>query len=198
MATTRNLRRFCVLGAVAMLSVSVACHLDMLVKAKNGPRGVLNVAPTLVRDSARAGSHDVRHAHVEITNSGEGTFTWSASNHASWIQLDPTGGDVPDTLTISLNPEGLDPGVYQGDVTVKATEAADTQLTTIAVTFLVQRPGLSVTPATIERSANLNSNAVFTETLQVSNSGTGQLSWTATENRSWLALGASSGTGNGT
>jgi hypothetical protein len=181
-----------------MLSVSVACHLDMLLKAKNSPRAVLTVAPTVVRDSARAGSHDVRHADVEITNGGEGTFKWSASDHASWIQLEPTAGDVPDTLTISLDPEGLDPGVYQGDVTVVAMEAADTQVTTIAVTFLVQRPGLSVTPATIERSSNLNSNAIFTETLQVSNSGTGQLSWTATENRSWLALGASSGTGNGT
>jgi BACON domain-containing protein/pre-peptidase len=193
----RSLRRLSVLGAIALLSLSIACRLDMLLKAKNTPRPVLSVAPTEVRDSARAGSHDVRHTNVQITNTGEGTFTWSASDHAAWIQLDPTKGEIPGTLTIALNPEDLNPGVYQGDVTVMAVEAADTQFTTIAVTFLVQRPGLSIAPATIERSTNVNSNAIFTETVQVTNSGTGQLSWSASENRSWMSLGASSGTGNG-
>lgn len=198
MSLYRSPRLLLLLGAIALLSLSGACRLDMLLKSKNGPRPVLSVSPTEVRDSARAGSNDVRQTDVAITNSGDGTFTWSASDHASWIQLDPNEGDVPGTLTISLDPDGLDPGVYQGDVTVRAVEAADTQFTTIAVTFLVQRPGLSVSPASIEDSTNVNSNATFTETLQVSNSGTGQLSWTATENRPWLALGATSGSGNGT
>src|SRR5712671_2123860 len=189
MAPFRSLRRLCLLGAIALLSVSVGCHLDMLLKAKNSPRAALSVSPTAVRDSARAGSRDVKHADIEITNNGEGTFTWSASDHADWIELDPSEGEVPGTLTISLDPQDLDPGVYHGDVTVTAIEAADTQLTTISVTFIVQRPGLSVTPATLERSTTLNSNAVFNETLQVTNSGSGQLSWTATANRSWLSLG---------
>lgn len=193
----RSPRRLLLAGAIALLAFSAACRLDMLLKAKNSPRPVLSVMPTAVRDSARAGSHDVREADVAITNTGEGTFTWSASDHADWIHLDPDAGEVPGTLTISLDPDGLDPGVYQGDVTVTAVEAADTQLTTIAVTFLVQRPGLSVTPPTIERSTTLNSNAVFNETLQVTNSGTGQLNWTATANRPWLSLDATSGTGNG-
>jgi hypothetical protein len=191
-------RRLFLVGAIALLAFSGACRLDMLLKSKNSPRPVLSVSPLAVRDSARAGSHDVREADVEITNTGEGTFSWSARDHADWIHLDPNEGEAPGTLTISLDPDGLDPGVYQGDVTVTAVEAADTQVTTIAVTFLVQRPGLSVTPQTIERSATLNSNAVFTETLAVTNSGTGLLSWTATASRPWLSLGATSGNGNGT
>jgi hypothetical protein len=195
---TRNLRRLCLLGAIASLSLSVACRLDMLLKTKNSPPPVLSVTPTEVRDSARAGSNDMRHADVAITSSGVGTFTWSASEHSSWIHLDPHEGDVPATLTISLDPQDLAPGVYEGDVTVTATEASDTQSTTIAVTFFVQRPGLSVSPALIEDSTNVNSNAAFTETLQVTNSGTGQLSWTASGNRPWLMLGATSGSGNGT
>jgi hypothetical protein len=191
-------RRLFLVGAIALLAFSGACRLDMLLKAKNSPRPVLSVTPRAVRDSARAGSHDVRETDVEITNTGEGTFAWSASDHADWIHLDPDEGEAPGTLTIALDPDGLDPGVYQGDVTVTAVEAADTQITTIAVTFLVQRPGLSVSPASIEDSTTLNSNATFTRTLQVTNNGTGELSWTATENRPWLSLGAASGSGNGT
>ena len=198
MARRRSLRRLCLAGAIGLLSLSVACKLDMLLKTKSAPRPLLTVSPTAVRDSARAGSSDVRHADVAITNGGDGTFNWSAVDHAPWIRLDPQEGAVPGTLTISLDPSDLDPGVYEADVTVIAADAADSQFTTIPVTFLVQRPGLSVTPATIERATSINSGEVFNETLQVSNSGSGQLTWTATVDKSWLTLGATSGSGNGT
>lgn len=194
----RSVRRLWLLGSVALASVSVACHLDMLLKG-HSQRPLLALSPAAIRDSARAGSSEMREASVEITNDGEGSLRWTASDHASWIQLDPTEGDVPGTLTIRLDPANLDPGVYEADVTVTATASgvADTEVTTIPVTFLVTRPGLNVSPSTIERSTKVGSNESFTETLQVTNSGTGELAWSATEDRSWLTLGTSSGTGNG-
>ena len=194
------MRRFWLLASMALVALSVACRLDMLLKSKELPHPLLAVAPLEVRDSARAGSHDVRTQDVTITNDGGGSFTWSASDHSSWIHLDPREGDVPGTLTISLDPTNLAAGVYQGDVTVNAKDAAaaDSQSTTISVTFLVQRPGLNVSPSTIEHSTNVNSNATWTENIQVSNSGTGQLTWTATKDRSWLSLNTTSGSGDGT
>jgi hypothetical protein len=191
-----SIRQLCVIGASALLMLPVACRLDMLLKSNGTPAPLLSVAPTEVRDSARAGSHDVRTAEVSINNSGGGTLTWSASDRASWIHLDPREGDAPGTLTITLDPEDLGPGVYEGDVTVIARDAVDSQFSTIAVTFLVQKPGLNVTPSSIERSTNVNSNQTFIETLQISNSGTGQLNWTATKQRPWVTLSATSGTGN--
>lgn len=191
-----SIRQLCLLGASALLMLPVACRLDMLLKSNGTPRPLLSVAPTEVRDSARAGSDDVRTAEVEINNSGSGTFTWSASERSSWMRLDPREGETPGTLTITLDPEDLGPGVYEGDVTVVARDAVDSQVTTIAVTFLVQRPGLNVTPTSIERSTNVNSNQTFIETLQISNSGTGQLNWTATKQRPWVTLSATSGSGN--
>ena len=190
------MRRLCLLGAIALLTLSVACRLDMLLKS-NTPHPQLAVAPLEVRDSARAGSHDVRTADVAITNGGGGSLTWAATDHSSWIHLDPREGEVPGTLTISLDPSDLDPGVYRGDVTVTAKDAPDSQFTTISVTFLVQRPGLLVAPTAIERSTNVNSKATWTETILVTNSGTGQLNWTASNEKPWLTLGTSSGTGNG-
>ena len=198
MRAPRRIRQLCLLGATAMLSLSVACHLDMLLKPTNTPRPSLAVAPTEVLDSARAGSHDVRNVAVAISNSGAGTFTWSASERSAWIHLDPKQGDVPGTLTISLDPDGMAPGVYEGEVTVIAKDAADSQSTTIPVTFKVQKPGLSVTPTSIERATNVNSGATFTEPLQITNSGTGPLNWTATKQRPWVTLSATSGSGDGT
>jgi len=194
----RSIRHLCLFGATALLALSVGCRLDMMLKPTNNPQPVLTVSPAEVRDTARARSDDVQRADIEITNSGGGTFTWSASERSGWIRLDPREGEVPGTLTISLDPEDLGPGVYEGDVTIVAKDAADSQSTTIPVTFVVQRPGLNVTPTSIERSTNMGSNATFQETIQISNSGTGQLSWTATKSKPWLTLGATSGTGDAT
>ena len=199
MLRLRSLRHFWLLGALVLASVSFACRLDMLLKSKNPPRAVLTISPAQVRDSAREGSGDERHATVEFTNTGEGALKWSATEHSAWLRLDPAGGEVPGSLSIIMDPENLDAGVYESDVAVLATstESADTQPASIHVTFVVQRPGLSVSPTTIEHSTTLNSNESFTTAIQVSNSGTGQLTWTASDDKSWISLGTNSGNGNG-
>ena len=189
-------RRPYLLGAVALLALSVACRLDMLLKPTNLPHPELIVTPTEVADTARAHSNEVKQAEVSISNSGGGTLTWTASDRSDWIQLEPREGEVPATLTITMDPDNLGPGIYEADVTVIARTAADSQVTTIPVTFVVQRPGLNVTPSTIDRSTNVGSNAVFNETIQISNNGTGRLDWTASENAPWLSLGSRSGSGD--
>src|SRR4051812_44795313 len=163
----------------------------MLLKPTNAPQARLSVTPNEISDTARAHSSETRRAEVAITNSGGGSFTWTASDRSDWLRLDPRAGDAPGTLTITMDPGDLDAGTYEGDVTIIAKSgAADSQVTTISVTFVVQRPGLNVNPTPISRSTNIGSGAVFNETIQISNSGTGRLDWTATEEKSWLSLGA--------
>lgn len=195
MPAPRSFRHLCLLGSLAVLVLSVACRLDMLLKS-NTALPVLTVSPTDVQDTALAGSEEVRTAEVSITNGGGGSFTWSAAERSGWIRIEPREGEVPGTITITLDPDDLGPGIYQGDVTVVAKTVTDSQVTTIAVTFVVQRPGLNVTPTSIERSTNVGSNEAFNETIQISNSGTGELSWTATRDGFWITLGATSGTGD--
>ena len=191
------LRHPYLLGSLTLLALSVACRLDMLLKPTTLTRAVLTVTPTAVEDTASAHSNQTRQAHVSITGDGGGSVTWTASDRSSWIDLQPNEGEVPGTLTITLDPDDLGPGTYEADVTVTAKSAADTQITIIPVTFVVQRPGLNVTPTTITHSTSLGSGAVFNETIQISNSGTGRLDWTASEGESWLSLDATSGNGNG-
>lgn len=190
------MKRPYLLGAVALLALSVACRLDMLLKPTNVPRPALTLTPSEIQDTARANSGDEKTVEVAITNGGGGSFTWSASDRSEWIRMNPREGDVPGTLTLTLDPEHLGPGIYQGEVTVVAKSASDSQTATIAVTFVVERPGLNVTPTLIDRSTNLGSNQTFNETIQVSNNGTGQLNWTASKDKPWITLGASSGTGD--
>jgi hypothetical protein len=197
MPTPRKLSVFALSGLLALLALSVAtCRLDMLLKSGASGRPVLSVTPTAVRDSARAGSDDIRRTKVEITNAGDGSFTWSATKDKGWIAVSPAAGSPPDTLTITLDAHGLAPGTYQGNVTVHAPGTTDSTVD-VAVTFAVQRAGLLVTPGSVIHSTNVNSNAVFKDTLRISNGGNGVLVWTASKSKSWVTLGAVAGTGAG-
>jgi hypothetical protein len=198
MPTPRKLSVLVVGGLLSLLVLSVAkCRLDMLIKPGAQLRPVLSVAPAEVRDSARAGSDDVRRVSIEIKNTGDGSFNWSATKDKGWIGVTPTDGHAPGTLTISLDAHGLAPATYQGVVTVHAPGTEDS-LATINVTFKVQRAGLIVLPGSVQHGTNVNSGEVFHDDLQISNSGSGVLVWTASKSKPWLALSAVAGTGPGT
>ncbi len=198
MPTRRKLSVLVLSGLLGMLVLSVAtCRLDMLLKPGAQGRPVLSVAPMEVSDSARAGSDDVRHAKLQITNAGDGSFAWSATRDKGWIGLDHDGGNPPDSLKISMDAHGLAPGTYHGVVSVHAAGPQDS-VAAVAVTFVVQRAGLVVTPGSVTHGTNVNSGAVFRDTLQISNTGNGLLVWTATKSQPWLTLGAVAGTGSGT
>lgn len=198
MPTPRRLSVFALSGLLALLVLSVAtCRLDTLIKPSAQTHPVLSVNPTDVRDSARAGSDDIRRASIAITNTGDGSFTWLATKDKGWISVSPTEGNPPATLDVSLDAHSLAPGTYQGSVTVHAPGTADSTVA-IAVTFVVQRAGLVVTPGSVTHETNVNSNAIFNDDLHISNSGNGPLLWTASKRRSWVTLSALAGAGSAT
>lgn len=197
MPTPRKLSVVALSGLLALLVLSVAtCRLDMLIKPSAQTHPVLSVDPTAVRDSARAGSDDIRRASVDITNAGDGSFTWLVTKDKGWISVSPTEGNPPATLDIALDAHGLSPGTYQGSVTVRATGAEDSTVT-VAVTFVVQRAGLVVSPGSVTHSTNVTKDTVFQDNLQIANTGNGPLVWTASKRRSWVTLSPIAGTGPG-
>lgn len=197
MPTPRRLSVFALSGLLALLVLSVAtCRLDMLIKPSAQTNPVLSVDPTEVRDSARAGSDDIRRASIEITNTGDGDFTWSVTKDKGWISVTPTEGNPPATLDVSLDAHSLAPGTYQGSVTVHAPGSVDSTVA-IAVTFVVQRAGLVVSPGSVTHSTNVTNDTVFQDNLQIANTGNGPLVWTASKRRSWVTLSPIAGTGPG-
>jgi len=197
-ASVRRYSRLALGSAITVLVLSVAtCRMDMLLKPGAKSHPVLSVNPSSVRDSARAGSDEVKESDVAITNAGDGTFSWIASKDKGWLSIDPNNGESPATMTVSMDAHGLAPGTYEGNVTVRATGAEDS-VKTVSVTFVVQRAGLIVTPGAITHGTNVNSDEAWTDQLSISNSGNGILVWTASDNRPWIILGTVAGTGSGT
>jgi hypothetical protein len=72
---------------------------------------------------------------LNVTNSGSGTLTWSATANAGWITLVPNAGTTTTTnsITISINTANLIANTYNATITVSGT-GVPTQTIPVALT----------------------------------------------------------------
>lgn len=164
------------------------CRISKLLSSAStgtgGGGGVIIVVPSLVRDSAIAGTSTLRETDVSVTNGGR----WGASTGDDWIHVSPASGGSRATLKVSLNPKELTPGLHRGAVTLREDDDAENQAT-VSVSFLIQQPVLEVEPDHFEFRPR-TSNTVYRDTIYVTNEGTGPLVWFAsTEHHArWLTF----------
>lgn len=131
---------------------------------------------------------------VQISNTGGGTLNWTASTNAAWLNVSPTSGTAPSSLSIFVLPSGLAPGTYTGTVTVNASGASNSPRF-ITVTLTVSAlPLLSVTPESLTFTYASGGTLPPEQSLFISNAGAGSLTWTANKSAAWLTLSQSSGT----
>lgn len=170
------------------------CQINKLLSHSPAPpsSGPLVVTPATVNDSILAGTVGVRRANLEVNSGGR----WSATNTDPWIDVTPANGSGHRTLTIALDPDGLEPGPHEGVVTVSEAQSTGDPVI-VPVTFVILQPVLAVAPASISKTAR-SGNSQFTDTIEIKNRGTGPLVWTASNSSKWLTLFTVSGVGDGT
>jgi hypothetical protein len=165
------------------------------------PAPVLTVSPTSLSFSGTAGGSSPAAKAIDVSNTGGGTLSWTASENVSWLSLSPTSGTNAGTITVTPSISGLAAGTYTTNITVTATGASGSPAT-IPVTFTVDPsvspPSLSVSPASVSFSATQGGASPAAKTLTVSNTGGGTMSWTAAADVLWLGVAPASGTNNGT
>jgi hypothetical protein len=96
---------------------------------------------------------------------------------------------------VSVNTAGLAAGTYTATITVTAAGATGSPAT-IPVTLTVNpaTPALSVSPSSLSFSATVGGSNPANQTLSVTNTGGGTLSFTDTDNAPWLTVSPASGT----
>ena len=160
----------------------------------------LSVSPSSLSFGGTAGGASPAAKTLAVSNAGGGTLSWTASENASWLSLSPASGTNAGTITVTPDIAGLSPGTYTTDITVTASGAGGSPKT-IPVTFTVDPatpPKLSVTPGSLSFGATQGGASPAARTLSVGNAGGGTLSWTASDDASWLAVSPASGTGSAT
>jgi uncharacterized protein (TIGR03437 family) len=81
-----------------------------------------------------------------ILNTGQGSMNWSATastlSGGNWLQISPSSGTVRQPyldvslVDVSINPSGLEPGTYYGQIVVSAVAANSPQVMTVILTVL--------------------------------------------------------------
>ena len=149
---------------------------------------VIALAPAVLRFSYTVGGAATASQSVSVSNSGGGTLTWSATPNASWLALT----SAPGLLTVSINPAGLSPGMYTGTIAIRGVGASNSPQT-VAVTLIVAAattptPTISLSAAQANFAYIVGGAVPTTQTISISSSGGGTLSWSASSNASWLSV----------
>lgn len=134
---------------------------------------------------------------LSISNTGGGTLNWTATDDAAWLTLSPASGAGAGTVALAVNTAGLSPGTHTATITVAATGASNTPRTATVTLTLTAAPSIALSPTSFNYTAQVGGPNPGSQTLNVSNGGGGTLSWTASDDASWLSLSPTSGTNAG-
>ena len=147
----------------------------------------IGVTPGSLTFTAQQGSGNPTPQSLAVRNTGGGTLTWTVSNNAAWLSHSPTSGTGTGTVTISPVTGSLAAGTYTGAVTLYATGAA---AVTIPITFTITAPAaqptIGLSPTSLTFNATAGGNNPSNQTIAITNTGTGSLTWTVTDNANWL------------
>ena len=125
----------------------------------------------------------------QIENTGDGTLDWTLTENESWLTINVTSGQTQtetDIISVTVSREGLDPGTYTGTISVTSNGGNSAVTVTMEVEAV---PELTVTPKSLDFGTT-DTYHVF----QIRNTGTGTLSWSLSDNQTWITLSQISGT----
>ncbi|MDA0180301.1 PQQ-dependent sugar dehydrogenase [Solirubrobacter phytolaccae] len=107
---------------------------------------VLATAPTSLAFSATEGAATVETKAINVTNTGGGTLSFSASADVPWLTVTPSADTAPRTVSVRPSTAGLAPGVHAGVVTIVSAGVSGSPRT-IPVTFTITAAPTCTTPS---------------------------------------------------
>jgi glucose/arabinose dehydrogenase len=153
----------------------------------------LAVSPASLAFAAVAGGPNPAAKTISVTNAGDGSLSFTASDDAAWLSLSPASGSAPRDLSVTVNASGLSAGTYTATVTVSGPGGPKT----VPVTLIVNPPAppaLATSPGSLSFSAVAGGADPPTQPVSVSNTGGGTLTYTVADDAAWLSASPSGGT----
>jgi uncharacterized protein (TIGR03437 family) len=130
---------------------------------------------------------------VNVTSNGASvpfSVVVSVQGAGTWLWSDTTSASTPKKVTITANPTSLTAGIYQGTVTITASNTV-----TIPVMFTVQAPPMvSVGATSLTFTYFSGGSAPPAQTVLISGSTGGFTATAASDTGSWLSVTPASGT----
>ncbi len=200
-ATTRSLSAG-TYNAIITVNATGAAAVTIPVNLTVAPAPIpptISASPTNFSFTVQRGSGNPAAQTLNISNTGGGTLTWTASDSAAWLALSPASGTGNSTITVTAATGSLAAGTHSGTITISAPGSRSVSVpVTFTVTAAPVPPAIGASPASLSFTAQQGGSNPTAQTLNISNTGSGALTWTASDSAAWLALSPASGINNGT
>jgi len=162
--------------------------------------GTIAVAPSSLTFTQIQGGGSTPVQSVNISSGGAFNYSVSATtqNGANWLQVTPTGGSTPATISVSTNNAGLGLGTYGGSIIVTAPGATNSPQIIPVTMNVVSAPTVTASPTSLAFSSGTIGVAPGAQTITLSTSGA-SLNYTASSTVTsggvnWLEVTPTSGT----
>lgn len=149
-----------------------------------------SAAPSSLNFTAVIGSAPQTQA-VQLTAASP-PLGFLATSSSTWLTVSPNGGNAPTTMGVSVNPQGLGPGTYAGNIQVSPTVSGAGTITIPVTLTLTANSQLRVSPTALQFTAN-EGIAPAAQPLQVTSTTT-PIPYTVFTSTSWIGLSTTGGT----
>lgn len=176
---------------------------SVLVVAAHASAFALRYSPTSLAFVSTQGSANPPAQTLTIWKRGSREKNWSAVSPVAWLSPSPVSGSISseqDTIQVAVNASGLAAGSYTSSLMITVVNLNGTiRKTAVPVTLTVNPapPVIGLSPTALSFSGTAGGSNPPVQTLSLSNTGGGTLSWTASNNAAWLSLSPASGTNSG-
>jgi hypothetical protein len=137
---------------------------------------------------------------LSVTNAGQGgSIAWTATvvTDTRWLRINPTSGTTPGTVSVSVDPTGLTSGQYVAGIRIDGPAGTAGSPFYVKVNLTLTAPLLSVSPLSLNFTADRGGANPASQLVLVSNAGGGgPFNWSASviTGTGWLSLSPGSGT----
>ncbi|HEY3824149.1 MAG TPA: SBBP repeat-containing protein, partial [Bryobacteraceae bacterium] len=190
-------------GSVTIAGGASNISVPVTITVAGSSPAVLSVSPLMESFSLAQGGSAVS-SQVTVSNAGSGTlnFTAQASSTPAWLMLANSSGSAtsstPAALGFTIDPTGLSPGLYTGQITVSDTASANQSTVTVVLTVTQAAESIQLSQTGLAFSGVTGGAQPPGQAFTVANSGAGTLNWSAQASTlsggSWLLLSAGGGT----
>jgi hypothetical protein len=161
---------------------------------------LFGVSPGSFTFAAPQGGANPAAQTLTVQNTGGGTLSFGATVSQSWLKVDGSnttsgslGPAASQDIQVTVLTGSLGAGTHNGTITLSSAGATNSPQV-INVTFTVNaNPAIGLQPSSLTFDAPEGGPNPATKQFTVKNDGGGTLSWTATDNVTWLTLNPTGG-----
>ncbi len=173
-------------------STTIRVVLTLIPVSGGLPSSALILTPNTLNFQAPQNAPAVTLPPVSLYNPATEAYSWSATANVPWVSITPSSGNGDSPLQVTASGNGLAPGIHLGLISVISSTASTSQIAVTITVQAAQNATLAIQPAVLSLAA-VTSGSSQAGLLNVYNTGTGLLSWTAQKSASWLTITPASG-----